>query len=172
MRKLSSFVLLISMAFVLCGCQTKFDPVEKDEMIAALEQYFGYEEGVDFEVLEDYTKEPSELQLQNGFKNSYDLECCIRRIGWEEDPESPFIVFYIFKTQEDAQEYYNWWRKYDGGGDYHDLECRYDIDDTEYIYDFNGYYYSDNMCFQIYVVGQEDTEAALNLLQSLGLPVE
>lgn len=172
MKKLVSLLLLTAMAFALCACGTKFEPVSKDSLVAALEQYFDYEEGVDFEVLEDYTLVPSDLQYQNGQRNTYNIECCIQRLAWDEDPDSPFIVYYVFRTQEDAREYFNTWRKYDGWGDWHNVDCRYDIVDIKGIHDINGYYLSDRMCFQICTMGEADTTAARNLLESLGLPVE
>lgn len=170
MKKTLSFILLISMAFVLCGCSEDFEPIQKDDMRAAIEKYFGYEEGKEFELLEDYTLEPTDQQKKNGLKESFELECSIKRIGWDEDPESPFFVYYVFKTKEEAQEYYNHWKKYEGWGDYHDLDCRYDVNSTKGLIDIFGNYYSDRMCFQIYTLGQEDKDTAIELLESLNLP--
>ena len=157
------------MLMSITGCHKKIEKIDKDDVIAALEEVMGLEggEGSDDEA-DRYTV----------MGNSTGRECSIV-VDVDREAGSYDISYIIYEDEDYASRHFEYWyecytdaavyRDYDYIFDYKEGEWGYIVEEHREV--FLAAYYVDNMIITVNSHSGNDNEKIKAFLRELGLPV-
>ena len=172
MNKIKRAIALTMAAVMLMsitGCHKKIEKIDEEDVIAALEDVLGLEEGEDSDdETEHYTvvrnstgRDYSIVVNVDREEGSYDIEYII----YEDEDFAERHFEYCYECYTDASAY----RDYEYNLYYKEGECGYIVE--EYREVFLAAYYVDNMMISVSSHSVNDNGKIKEFLSELGLPV-
>lgn len=172
-EKTVALLLIASMTVSITGCHKKFEKIDEDDIISALEDTLDLEEAEDGDGESDY---------YNIMDNYPDRDSFIRAYmdSGDGDDGSVVITYIVYEDEDDAEEYFEYcydvvtdnpiYKPKDYKEHYEEGEWGYAV--VEVGDHFLAVYYVDDMVLEVSARSEEDVGYAKDFIRELGLPLK